>query len=259
MTNSTEAIARKLAAAGANLALAARSSDELCEVRDEMVGLGVKAIAVTCDVADPAQRRELVERTTAELGPVDVLVNNAGVETVASYLTSEPGDIERTIAVYLTAPMLLARDVLPGMVARGRGHIVNMASAAGKSGVPYGAPYSATKFGLVGMTHALRAELYGSPVGVSVVGPGFVTGAGMYARWEAQGVAGSRPLGSTSPQKVPDAGRQAIVANQAEVIVNFPPLRPVVVLEAALPALHGAVARLLGVTETFRRAGELRG
>ncbi len=181
-------IARALAEEGANLSLAARSADELEQVRAEMEALGVEVIATICDVAVREDRARLIERTEAELGPIDILINNAGIERVRRFETAPDSDFTDTLAINLEAPILLTRAVVPGMLARKRGHVVNIASGAGKVGVAYGTSYCASKHGLVGFTHALRAEYEKSPVGFSVVCPGFVTDAGMYDRWEQRGV-----------------------------------------------------------------------
>jgi short-subunit dehydrogenase len=251
-------IARHLAAAGVNLALAARSAEQLEQVRDDLVGLGVKAAAIPTDVTVASQRAELVERATGELGPIDILINNAGVEMTAAYQDMDPSEIEETIAINLTAAMLLTRAVLPGMLERGKGHVVNIASGAGKAGVPYGVPYSATKFGLVGATQALRAEHLDSPVGFSVICPGFVTDEGMYARFEAAGLRAPRLVGTTTPDKVARAVVRAIKRNRVEMLVSDMPLRPLVVLGNALPQSAAPLMKGLGLTDFFRRAAESR-
>ena len=198
-------IARALAISGVNIAVAARSAQQLEAVGAGLVSLGVKAVAIRADVTVAAERQGLVDRAAAELGPIDILVNNAGTELFSRYTDLDPTEIEAMVNLNLTAPLLLIRAVLPGMLDRGRGHIVNLSSAAGKVATPFEAVYSATKFGLVGATHALRAEHLGSPVGFSVVCPGFVRQDGMYARYEAQGLTVPLLVGTTTPQKVASA------------------------------------------------------
>lgn len=246
-------IARVLAREGMNLSLAARSADELDEVRTEMEALGVRAVATVCDVTVAGDRARLLERTEAELGPVDVLINNAGIEVVAHFETSNEDDLVRTLEVNLTAALLLTRAVVPGMLERGRGHVVNIASGAGKVGVPFGVAYSTSKHGMVGMTHALRAEYHGRPVGFSVVCPGFVTDVGMYARWS---VRAPRIAGSARPEKVATVVRRCIVANKAEVIVNTPPLRPLVLLHNAAPRVTPAVLKVFGYSGVFQEVAD---
>ena len=250
-------IARALAKQGANLSLAARSADDLEIVRSEMAALGVKAIATRCDVTNANDRASLQQRTEAELGPIDILVNNAGIETVSRFETTSEDDLVRTLDINLVAAMLLTRAVLPGMLERERGHIVNIASGAGKVGVPYAVAYSTSKHGLVGLTHSLRCEFHGSPVGFSVVCPGFVSETGMYARWEDEGVKAAKICGRSTPAKVADVVVSAIRNNRSEVLVNTPPIRPVVVLANIVPRAVPRVMEWLRYSSAFRRVADL--
>ncbi|MGB0111876.1 MAG: SDR family oxidoreductase [Ilumatobacteraceae bacterium] len=246
-------LARALAEEGVNLSLAARSEAELATVRTEIEALGVAAIATVCDVTDPADRARLIERTETEIGPVDILVNNAGIERIRRFETAAEADFTDTLAVNLEAPILLTRAVVPGMLERGRGHVVNIASGAGKVGLPYSTSYCASKHGLVGFTHALRAEYERSPVGFSVVCPGFVTDAGMYDRWEASGVKAPRIAGSSSPQKVASVAIACIRTDRAEATVNTPPIRPLIVLANIAPSIVPFILRRFGYAETFEQ------
>lgn len=146
-------IARHLAARGLDLILAARSEAALGAVADELAAAGAgKVEIVAVDVSHGASLAALAQAAMN----VDVLVNNAGVEGAAAYNERTSVEIADTIAVNLTGPMLLSRALLPGMLARGRGHIVNIASVAGLIAVPFNEPYSATKFAMVGFTRSLR-------------------------------------------------------------------------------------------------------
>ena len=247
-------IARALAEEGVNLSLAARSETELEHVRGQMEALGVTAIATVCDVADRAGRKRLLERTESELGPVDILVNNVGIERVRRFEESTESDFTDTLAINLEAPILLTHAVVPGMIARKRGHVVNIASGAGKVGVAYGTSYCASKHGLVGFTNALRAEYEKSPVGFSVVCPGFVTDAGMYDRWERQGVRAPKIAGSSKPEKVAAVTVDCIKKNRSEVTVNTPPVRPLIVIANMFPAVTPFLLRKFGYTKSFEQA-----
>ena len=249
-------IARALAKAGVNLSLAARSEAELEQVCTEMRAIGVKAIATRCDVTVDADRTALLQHTRDELGTLDILVNNAGVETVAHFETADEDEIMRTIDVNLLAAVRLTRAVVPGFLERKRGHVVNIASGAGKIGVPFGVAYSTSKHGLVGLTHSLRCEYYGSPVGFSVVCPGFVSDTGMYARWEDNGVRAPAVAGRSSPEKVASVVVRCITHNRAEVIVNTPPVRPLIVLANIAPRVEPALMKLFGYTSVFRRVAD---
>jgi short-subunit dehydrogenase len=250
-------IARALAKEGVNLSLAARSEAELEAVRTEMAALGVKAIATKCDVTDADDRARLLERTESELGPVDILVNNAGIDPATRFENVDPDDLVHTIDVNLIAAMLLTRSVVPGMLERQRGHVVNIASGAGKVGVAYAVAYATSKHGLVGFTNSLRCEYDKSPVGFSVVCPALVSETGMYARWENVGVKAPKIVGRASPGKVADVVVSCIRKNRGEVLVNTPPVRPLVVLANIAPQLMPRVMKVLGYTRTFERASDL--
>lgn len=250
-------VAKALAEHGARLALAARSRDALEASREEITATGAEAVAVVADVTSAGDRTRLLEETETALGPVEVLVNNAGVEATGAFDGLDPSTIASVIDVNLTSALLLTREALPGMLDRGRGHVVNMASAAGKVGVPFQVVYSASKFGLVGATAALRAEFLDTPIGFSAVCPGFVTDEGMYARFEERGVRAPRLTGTTSPTKVARAVVRAIERDQAEAIVNDVPLRPMAVLGQVFPGLQALGAKVTGVTEMGRRASSL--
>jgi short-subunit dehydrogenase len=252
-------IARALVKEGVNVSLAARSDADLEAVRAEMAALGGKAIATKCDVSDPDDRAVLIQRTEAELGPIDILINNAGIETTAHFEAATADDLQRTIDVNLVASMLLTRSVLPGMLQRRRGHVVNIASGAGKVGVPFGVAYATSKHGLVGFTNSLRCEYHRSPVGFSVVCPGFVSETGMYARWEDSGVKAPKIAGRSSPAKVADVVVSCIRKNRAEVLVNTPPIRPLVVLVNIAPGLAPRLMKLFGYTRTFERVADMQG
>ena len=149
------------------MVVVARSESDLRTVADEVGGH-----AVVVDLSDPAAVEALVPRVEADLGPIDVLVNNAGVETVDMAAVIDPADVRTATRVNLEAPMVLTRYALPGMLDRGRGHIVYLSSIAGSSGFPSMATYCATKAGINGFVAALRMELKGSSVRTTLVAPG---------------------------------------------------------------------------------------
>ncbi len=119
-------------------------------------------------------RQDAVGELAAWAGPVDVLVNNAGFGLAGPFASSEPADLEELIRVNLTSAVLLARALLPGMLERGSGHIVNVSSIAGHVGVQGEAVYAATKGALIAFGESLRYELQGSGVGVTTVSPGVI-------------------------------------------------------------------------------------
>jgi short-subunit dehydrogenase len=250
-------LARALAGRGVHLSISARSADDLERVRADLERLGVRAVATPGDITDEAHRTELIERTETELGPIDLLVNNAGIEDVRRFERTAPESLERVIDVNLTAPMLLTRAVVPRMLERRQGHVVNIASAAGKLGPPYMASYAASKHGLVGFTHSLRWEYATSGVGFSVVCPAFVTEVGMYSRWEAQGVRSGRLAGTCTPEQVVKQTLRCIERNRVEVTINTPPVRPLIVLGNIAPRVVGPLFGAVGFTKTLRRSADL--
>jgi short-subunit dehydrogenase len=161
-------VAGHLSAAGARVVLVARASDALEQAAAETGGE-----AAPCDLADPAARSRLIGEVESS-GPVDVLVNNAGISNVGHFLDTDPDDIERLVQVDLLAPMQLCRGWLPGMLERGHGHLVNVSSLAAVMSPPGLASYAAAKAGLSAFTAGLRQDLRDLPVGLTCVHLGSV-------------------------------------------------------------------------------------
>jgi NAD(P)-dependent dehydrogenase (short-subunit alcohol dehydrogenase family) len=168
------AIALRLAADGLGVVAAARSLAQVEETAASARAAGGVAIAVALDVTDPASIGEAVGRVARDLGPVDVLVNNAGIAESAPFARTDPGLWERHFQVNVTGPYLLSRAVLPGMLERGWGRVINVASLAGLFGAPYVTAYVASKHALVGFTRALAMEVSGKGVTVNALCPGYV-------------------------------------------------------------------------------------
>ncbi len=253
-------IARALAGEGMDLVLAARSRARLETVAAQVRAVGVKAIAVPTDLTDPAALEALVDRAQDEFGAIDVLVNNAAIERICVYDKLRAVEIERVVRVNLTAPMLLTRLVLPGMLERGSGHIVNVSSVAGKAGLPYDEAYTATKAGLIALTESLRVEYKGTGVSASVICPGFVE-AGLYLRGRRLGAPRApRLLGTSPPEAVAEAVVRAIRTDTPEIIVGRRYLRLLSTLAELSPQLGEWIVRRSGAADWFweiawRRAG----
>jgi short-subunit dehydrogenase len=228
------AIARRLHAAGSSLLLTGRRADVLQALADETAG---RAIAV--DLADVGS----VSRLADEAPDVDVLVANAGLPASGHVMSFSVEELDRALAVNLRAPLVLARLLGERMAARGAGHIVFVSSLSGKVASPGGSVYSATKFGLRGFAQGAREDLRGRGVGVSVVFPGFVRGAGMFHE------AGARLppwVGTSTPEDVAEAVVTAIERNRGEVDVAPLSLRAGTKVAALAPDLAATVSRKLG-------------
>jgi len=228
------AIARRLHGAGASLILTGRRTDVLQPLAEAVGGR-----AIAANLAD----RDDVQRLIEEVGEVDILVANAGLPASGRLMDFRIDQIDRALDVNLRAPMVLARVLGERMVERRRGHIVFMSSLAGKSGQAIGSVYSATKFGLRGFGQALRGDLAPHRVGVSVIFPGFVRQAGMFAESGAKLPAG---VGTVSPEQVADAVLKAIERNKGEIDVAPLGLRIGANLAGLAPDLAARIAGLLG-------------
>jgi short-subunit dehydrogenase len=249
-------ITEALAARGVKLALIAYPGTGLEELRETVTRKGGQAIAIAADLREPSLRRECVERVKKELGEIDILVNNAGVEFTSPYHVLSEENICDVLKVNLEAAMIMARLVLPDMLRRKSGHIVNISSLAGKASPALQEPYAATKAGLVALTFSLRASYRGSGVSASVIVPGFVQ-TGIYARLvEKSGCSAPALLGSSRPEKVSAAVLRAIEQDLPEVIINPIPVRPLLALTALCPTLGEWAIRKTGGHDFFRRAYE---
>lgn len=247
-------IARAFARLGTKLVLVAYPETGLDRVRQEVELCGSPALSLASDLRDPEQRRGVVGQATREFGSVDILVNNAGVELTTPYHELTEQNIRDVISINLEAAMVLTRLVLPGMLARGSGHIVNISSLAGKMGPAFQEPYAATKAALVAFTASLRATYRGSGVSASTVVPAFLE-AGIYARLKAQsGCAAPAFLAGNTPENAAQAVLRAIREDRPEIIVNRYPIRPALAFAVLAPRLAEWICARLGVDQFFRRA-----
>ncbi|MGH8008839.1 MAG: SDR family NAD(P)-dependent oxidoreductase [Candidatus Binatia bacterium] len=224
-------MAREFAREGARVAICARDVAELARARADLSARGVRALTLPCDVTDREQVNEMVRNVRQRFGPVDVLVNNAGVIQVGPLEVMKLEDYEEAMKTHFWAPLYTTLAVLPEMRQRHEGRIVNIASLGGKVSVPHLLPYTASKFALVGLSEGLHAELAKDGIAVTTVSPGLMrTGSHVNATFKGQhraeytwfSVGGALPPASMSSER---AARQIIAAckrGDAALVLSLP-------------------------------------
>jgi NAD(P)-dependent dehydrogenase (short-subunit alcohol dehydrogenase family) len=259
-------LARELVDRGARVAICARDGIELERAKADLVSRGGEVHAGICDVSDRDDVLAFVAAIEDELGPIDVLINNAGVIDVGPLELMNADDFERSLATNLRGPLNAALAVLPLMRKRQRGRIVNIASIGGKVAVPHLATYTTSKFALVGLSEALRVESAKDGIYVTTVCPGLmVTGSPRHARFKGDrdteytwfSIADSSRLSAVSAQSAAKQIIAAFEAGQAELVIG-PQAKLMAFMHGLAPNLvanvMGVVARLLPRGEPSARA-----
>jgi uncharacterized protein len=231
------AIAKALATRDASLVITGRRVDVL----NDLAGT-TNAETLAADLTD----REQVESLTKRLADIDILVANAALPASGEITELSVDEIDRALDVNLRAPILLARAAAKIMSKKRKGQIVFVSSLAGKVASGTGSLYSATKFGLRGFALGLRDDLQPHGVGVSVIYPGFIRDAGMFAE---SGVKLPRGVGTSSPEEVADAVVRAIDQNRAETTVAPIAMRVGTLFGVLAPQLASAVSRRMGAAD----------
>lgn len=233
-------LAEQFADAGAKVAICARSTQELDEARQKLVGRTPDVLAVACDVTQQDQVQRLVDQTIAFFGRIDILVNNAGIITVGPAAAQTVADFETSMQVMFWGPLYATLAVLPAMRERKSGRIVNITSIGGKVSVPHLLPYSCAKFAAVGLSEGLGAELRKDGIAVVAVAPGLMrTGSHVNARFKGHNtreyawfsLAASLPFTAMDARR---AARQIVTATcrgEPEVILSTQ--------AKALASIHG--------------------
>jgi short-subunit dehydrogenase len=239
------ALAAAFAARGSRLVLTGRRP----EVLEALASSLPDAAVVAADLTDPGAVHALAQAHPE----VDVVVANAAMPGSGALETFSEAQIDRVLEVNLRAPIHLARLYVPRMKERGSGHLVFMSSLSGRAPVAGGALYAATKFGLRGFGASLRADLRGTGVGVSIVSPGFVHEAGMFADAGVELPYGFRTV---SPERVAEATITAIERDRGEITVAPIELRLGTALAAVAPDLASKVSNKLGGERIAERMAE---
>ncbi|WP_242920063.1 SDR family NAD(P)-dependent oxidoreductase [Pontibacter liquoris] len=174
-------MARQLAKEGARLILCARDAQELEDARIELAGQGADVLVVPCDITQEQEVNTMMARVQNEFGPIDVLINNAGIIQVGPVAEMTIREFEEAMNTHFWGPLYTILAILPGMKIRG-GRILNISSIGGRISVPHLVPYSASKFALVGLSEGLRAELKQYDITITTATPGLmVTGSPRHA------------------------------------------------------------------------------
>jgi short-subunit dehydrogenase len=243
-------IARTLAKEQATIVGISRSQEGLNKIGAEVKDLGGEWIAVNFDISQIEELPIILEQINQRVGTIDILINNAGIELYRAFQDYSTAEIKSILTTNLLAAIELSRLILPAMLSKGSGHLVNIASLAGKKSPAYNSIYAASKAGLIGWSDALRQELAGTGVEISVICPGYVSHQGMSAD---TGVPAPRLSGTSPPIKVADAVARAIAHNQAEVLVNQDLLTEtftkfLLAIGQFFPRFGDAIFQWLGVT-----------
>jgi short-subunit dehydrogenase len=251
-------IARALAARPMNLLLVARSEAGLRRLAAELRARDIKVAVAAVDLGSPRAALAVAEAAAAELGSVDVLVNNAATEPQTRFHVLTPAEIEHVLQVDLITPLLLARLLLPGMLDRGYGRIVNISSLAGHTSFPYTEAYAAAKDGLTAFSRVLHSDYRGTGVSATslILGPVRDTGVAVRSLTET-GLTASAAF-SVKPEKVAAATIRAIDKPRPEMVVSLGPGRLLKTFMDCFPGLGPALNRLSGATKLMSSIADHR-
>jgi len=250
-------IAAQIARQGGHVVLTGRSAADLKAVTAELAAEGADVSFIPADLTQPGAAQTLVQAIERQRGGIDLLVNNAGGDPLREFHTMAIEENLRTLQLNLIAPLALSHAALPGMLRRGRGHIVNISAMAGRVSFPYTEVYAAAKDGLIGFTRVLRADYHARGVSASVLILGAIRGAGQGQRMlEESGMTAS---GFMAPaESVARAVTKAVTKDRAELIIMPGPGRLLRAVMDYFPALGPALNRVAGATTTMQKIMERR-
>ncbi len=259
------ALAEEFALQGARLVLSARDEQELERARQQLADQGAEVLAIPCDMTQREQVQHLMEQATTHYERVDILVNNAGIITVGPFLAQTLNDFEDSMNVLFWGAVYATLAVLPQMLERKSGCIVNISSIGGKVSVPHLLPYSSAKFALTGFSEGLHAELAKEGISVVTVAPGLMrTGSPVNALFKGKhhaeytwfSIADSLPLLSMSAKKAAQHIVQTTQRRKVEVTLGLP-TKMLALVHGTSPQL---TINLLSIVNRFLpKAGQAEG
>jgi short-subunit dehydrogenase len=250
-------IAAQIARQGGHVVLTGRSVSDLKAVTAELAADGADVSFIPADLTQPGAAQTLVQTIERQRGGLDVLVNNAGGDPLRQFHTMIIEESLRTLQLNLIAPLALSHAALPGMLRRGRGHIVNISAMAGRVSFPYTEVYAAAKDGLIGFTRVLRADYQPYGISASVLILGAIRGAGQGQRMLEE--SGMKPSSFMAPaEAVARAVVKAVTKDQAELVIMPGPGRLLRAVMDYFPGLGPALNRAAGATTTMQKIIEQR-
>ena len=250
-------IAQQIARHGGHVVLTGRSVTDLKAVTAELAAEGADVSFIAADLTQPGTAQALVQDVERGHGGIDLLVNNAGGDPLREFHAMTLDDNLHTLQLNLIAPLALSHAVLPGMLRRSRGHIINISAMAGRVSFPYTEVYAAGKDGLVGFTRVLRGDYHARGVSASVLILGGIREVGQGQRMLDE--FGMKAPGFMAPaDSVARAVVKAVTKDKAEVVVMPGPGRLIRAILDYLPALGPALNQAAGATTTMQKIIQMR-
>jgi NAD(P)-dependent dehydrogenase (short-subunit alcohol dehydrogenase family) len=246
-------IARQICEQGGKVALLARDPQELARAKSDLDSRGDEPLTIQCDLLDRAQIQSAVRETLAHFGGIDILINNAGIIEVGPLEHMKREDFERSMGVHFWGPFELIMEIVPEMRRRGGGRIVNISSIGGKIAVPHMAPYTSSKFALVGLSDALRAELARENIFVTTVTPGMMrTGSEVHAKFKGDHAAefesftgaGKLPFASISAERAAKKILAACARGRPSLVMPLP-ARALIIANALFPNITAHAMKIV--------------
>jgi len=246
-------IARQICELGGKVALLARDPEELARAKSHLDSRGGEMLTIQCDLLDRAQIQSAVRETLAHFGRIDILINNAGIIEVGPLEHMKREDFERSMGVHFWGPFELIMNIVPEMRRRGGGRVVNISSIGGKIAVPHMAPYTSSKFALVGLSDALRAELARENIFVTTVTPGLMrTGSEVHAKFKGDHAAefesftgaSKLPVASISAERAAKKILAACARGRPALVMPLP-ARALIIANALFPNITAHAMKIV--------------